>query len=131
MDEALDAPDVGDVATSAARYRAALNDLGEAGAQLEALLTVLVANCKHACSELDAGLSALDSVRSFSDDASRAFRRDLHTATTRFEQAMQSSRGHSFRVMVRDGGISVAELARRVGLSTQMVRRLLRIAEEP
>jgi hypothetical protein len=130
MDEGLGAPDVGDVTTSAVRYRAALHDLGEAGAQLEALLNVLVANCKQACRELDDGLSALDSVRSFSDDAARAFRRDVHAATTRFEQAMQFSRGQSFRVVVRDGGTSVAELARRVGLSTQMIRRLLRTAED-
>lgn len=130
MDQLIGTAQDSDATTSAARYRAAIHDLGEAGAQLASLLTVLVSNCNQACSQLDDGLPALDSVRSLSDDAARAFRRDVHAATTRFEQAMQSSRGQSFHVMVRDGGMSVAELARAVGLSTQMIRRLLRTAED-
>jgi Winged helix-turn-helix DNA-binding len=130
MDEPTGTPHGSGARTSAARHRAALQDLGEAGAQLEALLTVLVSNCKQACKELDDGLSAIDSVHSLSDEAARTFRRDLHAATIRFEQAMQSSRGQSLSILVRDGGISVTELARRVGLSTQMVRRLMRIAED-
>jgi hypothetical protein len=120
---------VPDDATAGASYEARIRELRDAAGDLEALLGVLVANCDRVVSELDDGLTPLDSVRSVGDEASRTFRRDVHKATTRFAKAMQASRGASLRVLVRDGGISVAELSRQMGLSAQMVRRLLRIAE--
>jgi hypothetical protein len=117
-------------APAVARYRRRIRELGDAAADLDALLTVLISNCERVCRELDEGLPVLDSVRSVADDPARTFRRDLHAATTRFEHAMQSSRGESMAVLVREGGLSVAGLARMTGLSSQMVRRLMRSAED-
>jgi alanyl-tRNA synthetase len=117
-------------AAAGTKYRARIHELGEAGADLHALLTVLVANCDRVVRELDDGRADLDSVRSVADEEARAFRRDVNAAMTRFEQAMQASRGESLRVLVRDGGMSVTDLARTIGLSAQMVRRLLRTAED-
>jgi hypothetical protein len=112
-------------------YRARIRELRDAGAELHALLTALVAGCDQVDLALQNGLAPLDSVLSVSDEAAVAFRRDVHAATTRFEQAMQASRGESYRIRIREGGSSVAELSREMGLSAQMIRRLLRIAEGP
>ncbi|HUQ00403.1 MAG TPA: hypothetical protein VM093_08075 [Aeromicrobium sp.] len=112
------------------RYRDRIGELGEAAASLDALLRVLVSNCEQVCRDLDDGLSAVDSVRGIGDEAGRGFRRDVHAATTRFEQAMQASRGESLRLLVREGGIPVAQLSRLTGISAQMIRRLMRTAED-
>jgi hypothetical protein len=118
-----------DAAPSSTKYRARTGELANAAGELDALLRILVANCHAVAGDLDSGLSALDSVRSVAGEAGRTFRRDVHAATMRFEKAMQALRGESFRVLVRDGGISVTELSRQSGLSAQMIRRLLRIGE--
>ena len=107
-----------------------IRDLGEAGAELQRLMDVLVASCEQVGKDLDNGVSPLDSILSIGGEEGQAFRREVNAAMKRFEQAMQASRAESFRVLVRDGGFSVSLLAGTTGLSTQMIRRLLRIAED-
>jgi hypothetical protein len=126
VDRGSRGPDAG---SAVSNYQVRIRELGEMAAKLNALLTVLVANCEHVCKELDEGLSVIDSVRLVGDEAGRAFRRDLHAATTRFEHAMQAARAESFRVLVREVRIPVTELSAMTGLSAQMIRRLLRLAE--
>ena len=111
-------------------YGARIRDLRDAGAELHQLLTVLVANCDQVCNDLEDGVAPLDSILSVGGEAGQTFRRDVHAATTRFVAAMQASRAESFRVLVRDGGFSVSALARSTALSAQMIRRLLRVAED-
>jgi hypothetical protein len=116
-------------ATRESSYRSRIRELRQAGVELHALLTALIANCEAVELALQDGLAPIDSVRTVSDDASQTFRRDLHTATTNLEQAMQGARAESLRLLVREGGFAVANLSRHTGLSTQMIRRLISIAE--
>jgi hypothetical protein len=116
---------------TATPYGARIGELGSAGLELHRLLAELVASCDEVLGELTKGQSPLDSIRTVGDAAGRDFRRAVHEATTRFEAAMQAARAESFRVLIREGGLSVAELSRMADLSAEMVRRLLRIAESP
>jgi hypothetical protein len=110
-------------------YAQRIRELRDAGADLHARLASLIANCDDVEVALQGGLAPIDSVRTVSDDTSQAFRRDLYTATTNFETAMQGARAESMRLLVREGGFSVASLSRHTGISAQMIRRLVRIAE--
>ncbi|MDT7539494.1 MAG: hypothetical protein QOI82_3079 [Actinomycetota bacterium] len=119
----------GGTATQESSYRSRILELRQAGLELHALLTSLIASCDEVEASLAGGLAPIDSVRTVSDEASQTFRRDMYTATTGFEQAMQGARAESMRLLVREGGFTVASLSRHTGISTQMIRRLMQIAE--
>lgn len=82
--------------------------------------------CDAVVEKLDAGTTALDVVRSVSDDTGRQRRRDVTAACGRFERALQATRGEGFRILVYDGKTTFTDAARLAGLSTQMVSRLIK-----
>ena len=111
------------------RYLDRLDELSAAAAALSTLLDALVTNADQMRRELSGGRRIFDAVSAVSDEPSRAFRRDLHAATRRFERAMQATRGESFRILIQEGGRTVTEVARAAELSVQMVKRLLATAD--
>src|ERR671918_3237141 len=93
-------------------YLARLEELTSAAEALETLLSSLQANCEQLRRELSAGRPIFDVVSAVGDEAGRAFRRDVHAATRRFERAMQATRGQSFRILIDESGRTVTEVAR-------------------
>ena len=115
----------GSAPSSESRYRKRTEELKAAGVELQALLEELVNGCESVLVRLDDGVSALDVVRAVSDPDGRQLRRDVTAASGRFNRALQATRGEAFRILVDDGKSTFTSVARRAGLSTQMVKRLV------
>jgi hypothetical protein len=106
-----------------------LSRLTAAATDLHAMLSELVANSERLRDELAQGREIFEVISAVADEHGRSFRRDLHNATRRFENAMQATRGESFRILMSEGSYTLAQLARLGEISPQMVKRLLRVAE--
>src|SRR3954454_15609623 len=106
MEGNADADPVARSSSAETRYLSRLSDMQIAATELRDYLEQLIVNCAAARAQLNVGQPALNVVRAVGDERGRAFRRDLHAASRRFERTMQATRGESFRILVVEGQTS-------------------------
>ena len=119
-----------EVTSDVTRYLTKTQQLREAAMELHALLADTIAGCDRVTSALAEGCTVLEVVHAIEAQDGPTHRRDVHGAMRRFDQALKGSRGEFYRTLINDGGTSVADVARTVQLSAQMIRRLVRASEE-
>jgi DNA-directed RNA polymerase specialized sigma24 family protein len=110
-----------------AAYISALRELDACRADLQAVLEVFGDATGAVANEVESGRDVAGAVQELHWVG---IRRDMEEAFRRFHQALYDARCRAVAIMVDDEGLSLSEIARRRGLSRQLISRLYKHARQ-